>query len=88
MKPVKVGAEFSDVVCTVAVLLELFPTCDEPLKVFNSKVPLKLLMFAIAESTVERCEEVSVIVFEPLESDNPESVSTVEEPFLITSVCV
>lgn len=85
---VNVGEEFAAVVCTVAVFVLAVPICAPPLYVFSSKVPVKLFTLDIAASTVERCDEVSVIVFEPLVSDRLEIVNTVVEPFLSTSVCV
>ena len=54
----------------------------------SSKVPVKLFIFDITASTVDRCAAVSVIVFEPFTRLKLEIVKTVVEPFLITSVCV
>jgi hypothetical protein len=88
VKPENIGAEFAAVVCTVAVFELTVPICVELLYVVSSKVPVKLLTLDIAASTVERCDAVSVIVFEPLESDKLVIVNIVVEPFLITSLCV
>lgn len=52
------------------------------------KVPVKLLTLDIAASTVERCEAVSVIVFEPFVRLKLDIVKTVVEPFFMVSVWV
>ena len=83
-----VGAEFAAVVCTVAVLVEVLPICEEPLKVESLNVPVKLFFAAISARIDERCAAVSVIVFEPFESESPVRVKTVVLPSFNTSLCL
>ena len=66
----------------------MLPICEEPLKVESLNVPVKLFFAAISARIDERCAAVSVIVFEPFESESPVRVKTVVLPSFNTSLCL
>ena len=90
MKLEKVGAEFAEVVCTVAVAVETVPICVDPLIVARENVPVNDLTEAIYDKRSDRCVEVRVIVLAavPVDHDKPLIVRYVDEPFLRVNVWV
>ena len=90
MKLEKVGAEFAEVVCTVAVAVEAVPICVDPLIVARENVPVNDLTEAIYDKRSDRCVEVRVIVLAavPVDHDKLLIVRYVDEPFLSVSVWV
>ena len=90
MKLEKVGAEFADVVCTVAIFVDAVPIWVEPLIVARENVPVNDFMDAIYVSRSDFCVEFSVTVLAavPVDHDSPLMVRYVLEPFLRVSVWV